>query len=67
VHALVRRHVAALDSPIAKNLRIIYGGSVKSNNAAELFSQADIDGGLVGGASLSAEEFIAICKSADSK
>jgi len=67
VHALVRQHVAALDSPVAKNLRIIYGGSVKSNNAAELFSQADIDGGLVGGASLSAEEFIAICKSADSK
>ena len=67
VHALVRRHVAALDSPVAKKLRIIYGGSVKSNNAAELFSQADIDGGLVGGASLSAEEFIAICKSADFK
>jgi triosephosphate isomerase len=67
VHALVRQHIAALDGTVAKNLRIIYGGSVKSNNAAELFDQADIDGGLVGGASLSAEEFIAICKSADYK
>lgn len=67
VHELIRRHVAALDSEVAQNLRIIYGGSVKSNNAAQLFGQADIDGGLVGGASLSAEEFIAICKSADSK
>lgn len=67
VHEVIRRHVATLDSEVAKNLRIIYGGSVKSNNAGELFGQADIDGGLVGGASLSAEGFIAICKSADSK
>lgn len=67
VHKLIRLHLAALDSEVAKNLRIIYGGSVKSSNAAELFDQTDIDGGLVGGASLSAEEFIAICKSADSK
>jgi triosephosphate isomerase len=67
VHELIRQHVAARDGDIAKNLRIIYGGSVKSSNAAELFGQADIDGGLVGGASLSAEEFIVICNSADSK
>lgn len=67
VHQCIRQHVANLDSEIAKNLRIIYGGSVKSSNAAELFGQTDIDGGLVGGASLSAEEFIAICKSADTK
>jgi len=67
VHELIRQHVAARDVGVAKNLRIIYGGSVKSSNAAELFGQADIDGGLVGGASLSAEEFIVICKSADSK
>jgi triosephosphate isomerase len=67
VHELIRQHVAERDDGIAKNLRIIYGGSVKSSNAADLFGQADIDGGLVGGASLSAEEFIVICKSADSK
>jgi triosephosphate isomerase len=67
VHELIRQHVATRDDGIAKNLRIIYGGSVKSSNAADLFGQADIDGGLVGGASLSAEEFIVICKSADSK
>tara|TARA_B110000881_G_scaffold86304_1_gene75627 strand:- start:90 stop:548 length:459 start_codon:yes stop_codon:yes gene_type:complete len=67
VHELIRQHVAARDVSVAKNLRIIYGGSVKSSNAADLFGQADIDGGLVGGASLSAEEFIVICKSADSK
>jgi triosephosphate isomerase len=67
VHELIRQHVAARDVGVAKNLRIIYGGSVKSSNAADLFGQADIDGGLVGGASLSAEEFIVICKSADSK
>ena len=49
---------------IAQSLRIIYGGSVKADNAKELFRSADIDGGLVGAASLKAEEFISICKSA---
>jgi len=48
---------------IADSVRIIYGGSVNSSNAASLFTQRDIDGGLVGGASLKAEEFISICKS----
>jgi triosephosphate isomerase (TIM) len=42
-------------------LRILYGGSVKPNNAAELFAQPDIDGGLIGGAALKADEFLAIC------
>ncbi|MFK7863673.1 MAG: triose-phosphate isomerase [Pseudohongiellaceae bacterium] len=67
VHRTIRLHLAELDEVVAENIQILYGGSVKSVNAADLFSQADIDGGLVGGASLSAEEFIAICKSADSK
>jgi triosephosphate isomerase (TIM) len=67
VHKSLRDHVAANSEHIAQGVRLIYGGSVKSANAAELFKQADIDGGLVGGASLSADEFIAICKSADIK
>lgn len=65
IHRVLREHVAKSDSAIAEGIRIIYGGSVKAANAAELFSQADIDGGLVGGASLEAEEFVSICKSAD--
>ncbi len=65
VHRVLREHLAKQSPDIAAALRIIYGGSVKSANSDELFSQADIDGGLVGGASLKAEEFISICKSAD--
>ena len=65
VHCQIRGHLANSDALIAKGVRIIYGGSVNSSNAGELFSQPDIDGGLVGGASLKAEEFISICKSAD--
>ncbi len=67
VHKILRGHVAESDKDIAAATPILYGGSVKGSNAAELFDQADIDGGLVGGASLSASEFIAICKSADYK
>ena len=63
VHALIRNKIAELDAQIARDIRIIYGGSVKSANAAELFAQLDIDGGLVGGASLIAEEFLGICSS----
>jgi len=48
----------------ARKVRILYGGSVKSDNAAQLFSQTDIDGGLIGGASLKAADFIAICRAA---
>lgn len=65
MHGALRAHIAKLDPTIAAGIRILYGGSVKAANARELFSQADIDGGLVGGASLQAEEFVAICKSTD--
>lgn len=65
VHRVIREHLAKQDQSIAEETRILYGGSVKSANARELFEQADIDGGLVGGASLEAEEFLAICKSTD--
>jgi triosephosphate isomerase len=64
VHAFLRRRVAAADADVAAGLRILYGGSVKAANAVELFAQPDIDGGLVGGASLVAEEFLAIASAA---
>ena len=64
VHAMIRGKVAALDATIASSVRILYGGSVKASNARELFAMADIDGGLVGGASLKAEEFAQICAAA---
>ncbi len=62
VHAFIRERVAKHDSQVAQSLCILYGGSVKANNAAELFAMPDIDGGLVGGASLVASEFLAICR-----
>jgi len=61
---MIRAKVAALDATIAASVRILYGGSVKASNARELFAMADIDGGLVGGASLKAEEFAQICAAA---
>ena len=65
VHALVRETIGSLyDVPSADALRILYGGSVKPGNAAELFSQEDIDGGLIGGASLDADQFKAIVEAA---
>lgn len=64
VHSFIRRELAAQDSEIARKIIIQYGGSVKPENAKELFSQPDIDGGLIGGASLSADDFIAICQAA---
>ncbi|MBT9567058.1 MAG: triose-phosphate isomerase [Thiobacillus sp.] len=64
VHAFIRGKIAALDSDIADQLVIQYGGSVKAANASELMAQPDIDGGLIGGASLVAEEFVAICQAA---
>jgi len=63
VHALLRAQLAAA-TPRAADMKILYGGSVKPDNAATLFGQADIDGGLVGGASLKAADFVAICRSA---
>lgn len=61
VHAFIRKRIASQDGQIASGLCILYGGSVKANNAAELFAMPDIDGGLIGGASLVADEFLAIC------
>lgn len=66
VHAAIRARLAAKDAGVAGALRILYGGSVKAANAAELFGMPDIDGGLVGGASLNADEFGAICRAAGS-
>jgi triosephosphate isomerase len=60
VHAFIRDKLASPNGIITDQLRILYGGSVKGSNAAELFAQSDIDGGLVGGASLTAEDFLAI-------
>ena len=64
VHAYLRARMADVDRELADALRILYGGSVKASNAAELFAQPDIDGGLVGGASLEAGEFLAIARAA---
>ncbi|HST03060.1 MAG TPA: triose-phosphate isomerase [Usitatibacter sp.] len=63
-HDFIRRRVAAKDAKVAADVPILYGGSVKAANAAELFAMPDVDGGLVGGASLVAEEFTAILKAA---
>ena len=64
VHAALRARVAAHDAEVADGLRIVYGGSVRAKSAAELFALPDVDGGLVGGASLDANEFLAICQAA---
>ncbi|MDW6002708.1 triose-phosphate isomerase [Vibrio mangrovi] len=64
IHASIRAHIAKESEEVAKNVIIQYGGSVKADNAAELFSQPDIDGALVGGASLDAKGFAAIAKAA---
>lgn len=66
IHAAIRAQLAAKDAEVARGVRILYGGSVKAANAAELFGMPDIDGGLVGGASLNADEFGAICRAAGS-
>ncbi len=64
VHAMLRSQLARDDARIAGSTRIVYGGSVKPGNAAELFAQADIDGGLIGGAALQATDFLSICAAA---
>jgi triosephosphate isomerase len=64
VHAFTRRRLADAGAA-SDSLRILYGGSVKADNAAELFAARDIDGGLIGGASLKASDFIAICRAAN--
>ncbi|MDR1850421.1 MAG: triose-phosphate isomerase [Zoogloeaceae bacterium] len=65
VHRTLRERLAAEDNAIAAGLRIVYGGSVKADNAPSLFNQPNIDGGLIGGASLKAEDFLAICRAAN--
>ncbi len=64
VHAAIRGQLAAENDTIGGRVRILYGGSVKPDNAAELFACEDIDGGLIGGASLTAESFMAIYRAA---
>ncbi|WP_371193360.1 triose-phosphate isomerase [Glaciecola sp. SC05] len=63
VHAFIRTHLSKTNSD-AQKMQILYGGSVNADNAAELFAQADIDGGLIGGASLKVDDFNIICQAA---
>ena len=63
VHAAIRHRLAEYGAPAAE-IRILYGGSVKADNAADLFAMSDVDGGLIGGASLVAQDFMAICRAA---
>ncbi|MGR9052369.1 MAG: triose-phosphate isomerase [Gammaproteobacteria bacterium] len=64
VHKYIRDRIAKLNTEVAENLQILYGGSVKPNNATDLFAMDDIDGGLIGGASLDAEGFLTIYRAA---
>lgn len=64
VHAFIRELVSAKDAAVAARVQILYGGSMNAANAAELLAQTDIDGGLIGGASLKAEDFLTICRAA---
>ena len=66
-HAFLRGRLAARDAKIADRVRILYGGSVKADNAAELFAGPDVDGGLIGGASLKSADFNAICAAAQAR
>lgn len=66
VHAFIRARLAQSDAKIASSLSLLYGGSVKADNASTLFAQPDVDGGLIGGASLKASEFLSICAAAQS-
>ena len=63
IHAFIRKTLAEKFGALAENIPILYGGSCKPSNARELFAQNDIDGGLIGGAALKAEDFIAIARS----
>jgi triosephosphate isomerase len=65
-HAFIRQRLAREDAKISDGLRILYGGSVKAGNARDIFAMPDVDGGLIGGASLKADEFTAIFAAADS-
>jgi triosephosphate isomerase len=65
VHAFLRKRIAAKDAAVAESVLILYGGSMKPDNAMELIGRTDIDGGLIGGAALKAGDFLAICKAGD--
>lgn len=65
VHRFIRERLASHDATVAEQCRILYGGSMKPDNAVELIAQPDIDGGLIGGASLKAADFLAICTAAN--
>lgn len=65
VHAFIRSRIAASDAAVAEGVQILYGGSMNAGNASDLLSQSDIDGGLIGGASLKADDFLAIAKAAN--
>lgn len=65
VHAFIRGRIAGHSAEVAAAMRILYGGSMKPDNAAELMAMADIDGGLIGGASLKASDFLGICTAAN--
>lgn len=67
VHESIRHYIAGHAAAAAASIRILYGGSVKPGNAAELFAQPDIDGGLIGGAALQSDDFLAICQAAADK
>ena len=64
VHCEIRKHLSSMDQQLANSMQILYGGSVNATNATELFAMADIDGGLIGGAALKADEFLKICVAA---
>jgi triosephosphate isomerase len=64
MHVFIRSAIAELDADVASRVRIIYGGSVNPSNAAQLFVMPDIDGGLIGRGSLSADDFVEICRAA---
>lgn len=65
VHAFIRGRIAEKGADVADGVRILYGGSMKPDNAADLMAKPDIDGGLIGGASLKAKDFLSICAAAD--
>jgi len=67
VHAFIRSRIAERDAGIAEGVRLLYGGSMKPGNAAELISKPDIDGGLIGGAALTAVDFLGIIEAANSQ
>ena len=64
VHQFIRQRIAEKNAAVAEKVQILYGGSMNAANAAELLSQTDIDGGLIGGASLKSEDFLTICRAA---